>query len=234
MHIDALLHSLRHPLHRLSDDSRLLQGVLLSLGLALVAQELRVHLFHTRGRWSAQAFGSCFAWQPAKCTEPATGDHPPAREPAAVLPQRLAPAALASPPCEQPPVQPGAPLRRLRLRGGCRRQRRGGRGGGASGERGRRENQCRTHPLGGDPPHARRLLDAVSVRLVVLVVVGVVLRLGHRDGSPRTRRRQATRAPRTVVPGSDDGLPSESRGLCILPFSSRGQSCKFDCPCSRI
>lgn len=115
MHIDALLHSLRHPLHRLSDDSRLLQGVLLSLGLALVAQELRVHLFHTRGRWSAQAFGSCFAWQPAKCTEPATGDHPPAREPAAVLPQRLAPAALASPPCEQPPVQPGAPLRRLRL-----------------------------------------------------------------------------------------------------------------------
>ena len=35
------------------------------------------------------------------------------------------------------------------------------------------------HPLGGDPPDARGLLDAVPVRLVVLVVVGVVLALRH-------------------------------------------------------
>ena len=57
-HIDAPLRSLRHKLSRLHDHSRLLERVLLSLGLALVAQKLRVHLHRTARRRSHVLWGA--------------------------------------------------------------------------------------------------------------------------------------------------------------------------------
>ena len=57
----------------------------------------------------------------------------------------------------------------------------------------RREPEA-AHPLGGDPPDARGLLDAVPVRLVVLVVVGVVLALRHGCSAAGRERRLRRRA----------------------------------------
>ena len=64
-----------------------------------------------------------------------------------------------------------------------------------SGRSRRREPEA-AHPLGGDPPDARGLLDAVPVRLVVLVVVGVVLALRHGCSAVGARAASTTSGSR--------------------------------------
>lgn len=177
-HGDALeLGSLRLKPRLLGDHTGLLERILLALGLALVAEELRVHLYRQRrGEQTAPELWAALSTATTAggiaAAEPPASQHGH-RQPRAAAATEDTPTTTNNqrPPCSALPAAPVSQLLAPKL-GAPRRQPQAGRAVA---------DGCAlvTHPLGGDPPHAGRLAEAVSVGLVGLVVVGVVLRLGH-------------------------------------------------------